>query len=152
MSKNDIKAITYKRKKYKNKSLIEEYVKENELNRVFNQKHIDQVWCGDITYAPCVDGTLYVSTYIDLGSRYDVSYDIRTNMKEDLVIDSLIETFSKSRIPKMIHTDRGSQYRSYKFKETEELYQREREREREGGGRRRRRRRKIQILFILQVF
>ncbi|MFV0424224.1 MAG: IS3 family transposase [Bacilli bacterium] len=122
MAKNSLVAITHKRKKNNNSNKFEEAVRENSLNRIFNQKDINNVWCGDITYVRCSDGTLYVSTYVDLGSRMDVSYDVRSNMKKELVLKSLEETFAGKRFPKMIHTDGGSQYRSYKFKELMEKY------------------------------
>lgn len=37
------------------------------------------------------------------------------NIKKDLVINSLKAIFESRRIPKMIQTDGGSQYRSHKF-------------------------------------
>ncbi len=122
MAKNNLRSISYKRKQNSKKNKLEEALRTNELNRAFNQKHINKIWCGDITYVICTDGTLYVSAYTDLGSRMDVSFDIRSNMKEDLVIDSLKATFDSGRIPKMIHTDGGSQYRSHKFKALMEEY------------------------------
>ncbi len=122
MAKNNLKSCTHKRKQSKRKDKLEEALRSNELKRAFNQEHIDDVWCGDITYVICSDGTLYVSVYTDLGSRNDVSYDIRSNMKEELVIDSLVKTFKEGRIPKMIHTDGGSQYRGRRFKKLMEKY------------------------------
>ena len=41
---------------------IEEIVKENLLNRQFEQSQIDAVWVTDITYIPCNDCRLYLST------------------------------------------------------------------------------------------
>ena len=35
---------------------IESAVKENLLNRQFNQEIIDAIWVTDITYIPCSDG------------------------------------------------------------------------------------------------
>lgn len=105
MAKNNLRSTSYKRKQNSKKNKVEEALRTNELKRAFNQEHINKVWCGDITYVICADGTLYVSSYTDLGSRMDVSFDIRSNMKEDLVIDSLKKTFDSGRVPEMIHTD-----------------------------------------------
>lgn len=80
------------------------------------------MWWGDITYVICSDGTLYVLVYTELSSCNVVSFDIRSNMNKNLVIESLEDTFKQGIIPKMIHIDGGSQYRSHKFKSLMEEY------------------------------
>ncbi len=89
MAKNNLRSTSYKRKQNSKKNKVEEVLRTNELKHAFNQEHINKVWCGDITYVICTDGKLYVFAHTDLGSRMDVSFDIRSNMKDDLVIDSL---------------------------------------------------------------
>ena len=110
-------AVGYHRKrknKRKNQS-IEDVIKENILSREFNQDEIDAVWVTDITYVKCKDGLLYLSTYIDLTTRIPRCFKIDTNMKKHLVLDPLEKYVGK--YPKIIHSDRGSQYRSYAYRE-----------------------------------
>ena len=94
---------------------IESAVKENLLNRQFNQEIIDAIWVTDITYIPCSDGRLYLSTYIDLTTRIPRCFSIENHMRKSIVIDPLIDY--KGKYPNFIHSDRGSQYRSYALQE-----------------------------------
>ncbi len=110
-------AIGYHRRKksYGQNKAIEDVVKENLLQREFHQIDVDRVWVTDITYIQCKDGRLYLSTYIDLTTRIPRCFKVYTNMKKHLVIDP-IKTY-KGVLPEMIHSDRGSQYRSYDYRD-----------------------------------
>lgn len=94
---------------------IETAVKENLLNREFDQETIDAIWVTDITYASCLDGRLYLSTYIDLTTRIPRCFKIASHMKKAIVLDPLIS--HEGSLPEMIHSDRGSQYRSHAYQE-----------------------------------
>ena len=94
---------------------IETAVKENLLNREFNQETIDTIWVTDITYISCSDGRLYLSTYIDLTTRIPRCFAIEVHMKQEIVIQPLKDY--RGKLPKMIHSDRGSQYRSFAYQE-----------------------------------
>lgn len=94
---------------------IEEIVKENLLNRQFEQSQIDAVWVTDITYIPCNDGRLYLSTYIDLATRIPRCYMVDSHMKKEIVVRPL--QIYKGEFPTVIHSDRGSQYRSLSYQE-----------------------------------
>jgi putative transposase len=69
----------------------------------------------DITYIPCNDGRLYLSTYIDLATRIPRCYMLDSNMKKEIVIHPL--KIYKGELPAVIHSDRGSQYRSLSYQE-----------------------------------
>jgi len=99
---------------------IETAVKENLLNREFDQETIDAIWVTDITYITCSDGRLYLSTYIDLTTRIPRCFAVKTHMRKDIVINPL--KYYKGTLPKMIHSDRGSQYRSYDYQELLEIH------------------------------
>lgn len=94
---------------------LETAVKDNLLNREFDQDMVDSIWVTDITYISCLDGRLYLSTYIDLTTRIPRCFAIKTHMRKDIVIHPL-KTYS-GKLPQMIHSDRGSQYRSYAYQE-----------------------------------
>lgn len=90
------------------------------MNREFNQERIDEIWVTDITYISCSDGRLYLSTYIDLTTRIPRCFAVERHMKKSIVLNPL--TSYPGRLPKMIHSDRGSQYRSYDYQELLEKY------------------------------
>lgn len=92
-------------KQYGKKKQIEECVKDNLVNRQFNQEVIDAIWVTDITYITCSDGRLYLSTYNELTTRIPRCYKISTNMKMDIVLDPIVKY--KGRLPEVIHGDRG---------------------------------------------
>ena len=64
------KGYQRRKKSYGQNKAIEDVIKDNHLNREFNQTIIDRVWVTDITYIQCKDGRLYLSTYIDLTHEY----------------------------------------------------------------------------------
>ncbi|HFE9852376.1 TPA: transposase [Enterococcus faecalis] len=85
------------------------------MNRQFEQSQIDAVWVTDITYIPCNDARLYLSTYIDLATRIPLCYMMDSNMKKEIIVQSL--EIYKGELPTVIHSDRGSQYRSLSCQE-----------------------------------
>ncbi|MBU5362577.1 hypothetical protein KQI58_16000 [Enterococcus raffinosus] len=94
---------------------IEEIVKENLLNRQFEQSQIDAVWVTDITYISCNDGPLYLSTHIDLATLIPRRYMVDSNIKKEIVIHPL--QIYKGELGTVIHSDRGSQYQSLSYQE-----------------------------------
>lgn len=90
---------------------IEEIVKENLLNQQFEQSQIVAVWVTDITCIPCNDGHLYLPTYIDLATRIPRCYMADSHMKKEIVVRPL--QIYKGELPTVIHSDGGSQYRSF---------------------------------------
>lgn len=115
MNKRNLCAKGYTRRKstYGKVKEFQIIVKENLLNREFDQEVIDKIWVTDITYIKCSDGVIYLSTYIDLTTRIPRCYAIYNHMKKSIVIDPL--TNYKGNLPNMIHSDQGSQYRSYAY-------------------------------------
>ena len=109
------KGYIRRKKSYGQNKSIEDVVKENLLNRVFNQTMIDRVWVTDITYIQCKDGRLYLSTYIDLTTRIPRCFKIHTNMKIHIVIDP-IKSYN-DLLPSIIHSDQCSQYKSYDYRD-----------------------------------
>lgn len=117
MRKMSLCAKGYHRRKpsYGQPKAIETAVKENFLNRQFSQDAINAIWVTDITYITCTDGRLYLSTYIDLATRIPRCFKVSHHMKKSIVLDPLLHF--KGSLPSMIHSDRGSQYRSYAFQD-----------------------------------
>ena len=90
---------------------------KNLLNQNFKIQEINKVWASDITYVYTKEGWLYLSVIMDLCSRKIVGWSMSENMKKELVIKALNQALSKREIGKEIihHSDRGSQYASYKY-------------------------------------
>jgi putative transposase len=88
------------------------------LERAAPQKP-NEVWVGDITYIPMINGGfLYLAVWMDLYSRKVVSWQLEEHMKEELIVDAFKKA-SLIRSPKngmIVHSDRGGQYAGNKFR------------------------------------
>jgi putative transposase len=117
MQKAGLKAKGYRKRgqKRSKKLQLADIIKKNLVNRKFNDSMIDEIWVTDITYVPCSDGRVYLSTYIDLSTRIPRCYKVDSSMKKEIVIEPL-KAFKGSK-PKLVHTDQGSQYTSYAYAE-----------------------------------
>jgi putative transposase len=93
-------------------------VARNLLKRKFKAKKPDHAWVGDITYVPTDEGWLYLATCIDLFSRKVVGWSMSSRMTADIVVDAFrMATFrQKRKAPRIMHSDRGSQYASEAFR------------------------------------
>jgi putative transposase len=78
---------------------------------------INQVWHSDITYVPTDEGWLYLAGVMDGFSKYFVGYAMADHLKTDLVIQALRSAITRRNPdPQLIHhSDKGSQYTSYRF-------------------------------------
>jgi transposase InsO family protein len=78
---------------------------------------INQVWHSDITYVPTDEGWLYLAGVIDGLSKRMVGYAMDDNMKTDLVIQALPSAIIRRKPHQGLihHSDKGSQYTSYRF-------------------------------------
>ena len=80
----------------------------------------NQVWTTDITYIKTtLDGTVYLSSIMDLFSRKIIAWNVGHNMKKELVLEILNNAFfiRNNPINVIIHSDKGSQYRSHAFRD-----------------------------------
>lgn len=88
-------------------------------NRNFKVLQPNQVWVGDITYLPLTaGGFVYLATWIDLYSRKVVGWQVAPNMEESLIISALTKALEcrKPAPGLVIHSDRGGQYVSKRFR------------------------------------
>lgn len=77
----------------------------------------NRVWVGDITYIPVGNGFMYLAGYMDLCLRKVVGWSLGNRMTSGLVIEALENGIGRQRPWKglIVHTDRGSQYGSYRY-------------------------------------
>lgn len=88
------------------------------LKRDLPQKP-NEVFVGDITYLPIQDGSFcYLATWIDLYSRRIVGWEVADNMEEDLIIKAFQMLLRRRKVEDkaIVHSDRGGQYCSKKFR------------------------------------
>lgn len=106
-------------KKFKPKQEKREVTETKNLLLEPNNKAtaINQVWHSDITYVPTDEGWLYLAGVMDGFSKYFVGYAMAEHMQTDLIIQALrCAVTRRNPEPGLIHhSDKGSQYTSYRF-------------------------------------
>jgi transposase InsO family protein len=117
MKENGIRAKRSKKFKATTDSNHSLPVAKNRLKRKFKTKKPNKVWVSDITYIPTNEGWLYLAVFIDLFSRKVVGWSMSSRMTADLVVNAFrMGLFRQHRAPRMVHSDRGSQYASEAFR------------------------------------
>ena len=91
----------------------------NLLDRNFTATAPDQLWSSDMTYIQTREGWLFVAIVIDLFSRKIVGLAMRKDMKKELVCEALHQALAlRNPAPGLLlHSDRGSQYSSWRYRE-----------------------------------
>lgn len=114
----NIKALAKRKFKVTTDSEHNQPVFGNVLNRDVDTTGINQKWCSDITYIRTDEGWLYLATVIDMHSRAVIGWSMDKRMKKDLVCDALMMALFARKFPSkvIIHSDRGSQYCSKKYR------------------------------------
>jgi putative transposase len=86
---------------------------------------VNEVWVCDITFIPLNNGRwCYLAVVMDLKSRKIVGWQIGNNMGEQLVIDALKNAIGRRKLKPglIIHSDRGGQYASRRYRELIKAY------------------------------
>ena len=93
-------------------------VAENILGQQFKVSRPNAVWVSDITYVPTDEGWLYLAGHKDLFTGEIVGYAMGERLKKSLVSQSLVRAVAAKRPAKGLihHSDRGSQYCSYEYR------------------------------------
>jgi putative transposase len=74
----------------------------------------NQVWRTDITYVPVEGGYLYLVAFLDLYSRFVVSWQLSNTLEAEPCIEAL-EMALKNAVPEIINSDQGVQYTSHAY-------------------------------------
>ena len=91
-------------------------VHDDLVNRKFVADRANQVWVGDITEHWTGEGKLYLCSFKDLWSNRLVGYSISSKMTADLAVNALGNAvIQRGYNNTIVHTDRGSQFRSSSF-------------------------------------
>jgi transposase InsO family protein len=91
-------------------------VHDDLVRKVFTAQRPNQLWLTDITEHPTAEGKLYLCAIKDVYSGRIVGYSIDSRMKASLAVSALRNAV-RMRDPAgtIVHSDRGSQFRSRKF-------------------------------------
>lgn len=91
-------------------------VHDDLVERTFTAEHVDRLWLTDITEHPTAEGKLYLCAIKDACSRRIVGYSIADRMTAQLAVDALSSAVLRRRpVATVVHSDRGSQFRSHAF-------------------------------------
>ena len=90
----------------------------NVLDRRFAGWTVNRAWVADITYVATGEGWLYLAVVMDLASRRIVGWSMSDRIKGDLVCEALRSAYwrRKPTAGLIMHTDRGSQYASDRYR------------------------------------
>ena len=96
----------------------DEPIAPNVLKRRFDDWQPNQAWVADVTYIHTRQGWLYLAVVLDLATRRIVGWSMSERMKAGLVCDALTMAYQKRHpgVGLIMHTDRGSQYASRKYR------------------------------------
>ena len=90
---------------------------QNILNEQFTPDRPNAVWCSDITYIWTTDGFVYLTSIMDLFSRKIIAWTLSQTLEVSCVIDTISKAKARrsTKLPLIIHSDRGSQYVSQAY-------------------------------------
>ncbi|MEV8268696.1 IS3 family transposase [Microbacterium sp. NPDC076911] len=96
-----------------------EPVGDDLIMRDFTADMLDEKWLVDITEHWTSEGKLYVCAFKDVCSRRIVGYAIDSRMKASLAVRALHNAVLSRGFPRgvIVHSDRGSQFRSRSFQQ-----------------------------------
>ena len=107
----------------------------NKLNREFDVKHPNKVWCGDITYVWVGKRWAYLAVVLDLFSRKPIGWALSYSPDTQLTTKALTMAFEARGRPKglLFHSDQGCHYTSKQFRQLLWRYQIEQSMSRRGN-------------------
>jgi putative transposase len=91
-------------------------VHDDLVERVFTAARPDRLWLTDLTEHPTGEGKLYLCAIKDACSNRIVGYSMAERMTSQLAVDALVNACALRRpTGTVVHSDRGSQFRSHAF-------------------------------------
>jgi putative transposase len=91
-------------------------VHEDLVERQFHAERLNQLWLTDLTEHPTAEGKLYLAAIKDTCSGRIVGYSMSDRMTAGLAVDALVHACSLRRpTGTIVHSDRGSQFRSHTY-------------------------------------
>jgi len=124
MQSNGIKAKTKRRFKATTKSRHDFLVADNVLNQRFSVAAANKVWVSDITFIWTREGWLYLAAILDIFNRQIVGWSMGDTLSHEILAEALHKALMQRKPDTgvMFHSDRGTQYASYAFRELMERH------------------------------
>lgn len=99
---------------------------QNILDEQFTPERPNAVWCSDITYIWTTDGFVYLTSIMDLFSRKIIAWTLSQTLEVSCVINTINKAKARrnTKLPLIIHSDRGRQYVSQAYREATAKMQR----------------------------
>lgn len=72
----------------------------------------NMVFAGDFTRLKWSGKIIYLATFIDLYTREVVGWSVSTKHTTEFVIETFLDAVKNSGLPRIVHTDQGSEYNS----------------------------------------
>ena len=119
MKINGIKAKTKHRFKATQKFKHDFLVADNLLNQRFESNEANKIWVSDITFIRTREGWMYLAAILDVFNRQIIGWSMDNKLSHELLADALSKAI-RQRKPEpgvMFHSDRGTQYTSYAFRD-----------------------------------
>ena len=116
---NGIRSKIKRKFKVTTRSNHNQRVAPNLVNRNFVTTMPDRLWTSDITYIWTREGWLYLAIFLDACTRRVVGWSMSHRLTDALIAEAFKQA-QRRRQPKsglIVHSDRGSQYCSQRFKE-----------------------------------
>lgn len=89
-------------------------VHEDLVRREFRAEQVNQLWFTDITEHPTAEGKLYLCAVKDACSNRIVGYSMGDRMTSMLAVNALANAITlRGPVDTVVHSDRGSQFRSH---------------------------------------
>src|SRR5215207_6187009 len=91
-------------------------VRDDRVLRDFTAPAPNLLWLTDITEHPTAEGKLYLCAVKDACSKRIVGYSIGARMTADLAVNALANALAlRGGVDTIVHSDRGSQFRSHAY-------------------------------------
>ena len=91
-------------------------VHDDLVEREFTAERPNELWLTDITEHPTAEGKLYLCAVKDACSKRIVGYSIADRMTADLAVTALTNAVAlRGTVESIVHSDRGSQFRSHAY-------------------------------------
>ena len=96
----------------------EQLIYKNHLNQQFDVERPNQVWVSDVTYFRFNDKSYYICVVIDLYARKVVGYKIGLRNSTNLIKSTFSLAYEQRKPTEdlLFHSDRGSNFRSKRFR------------------------------------
>jgi putative transposase len=103
---------------------FKDQLSEDLIKRDFTAAEANTKWLSDITEMKCKDGKLYVAAILDCFDGAIVGLSMAAHKRADLCVSTLNSAVGRygKRPGLIIHSDRGSEYTSHKYRQALQKY------------------------------